>query len=103
MNGATMARPADDEITGGEAARLLGMTRQHVSRLALDGKLPGWQLAGRYWIFKRADVEAYARSIKPKGGRPRGPILGRTTRTPPTRRHGAAPASGGNETTKRPA
>ena len=98
-----MVRPADDEITGGEAARLLGMTRQHVSRLALDGKLPGWQLAGRYWIFKRADVEAYARSIKPKGGRPRGPILGRTTRTPPVRRHGAAPAKGGSKTTKRPA
>lgn len=69
-----------DEITGGEAARLLAVTRQHISRLAHDGKLPGRQLAGRYWIFKRSDVEAYKVANKPKGGRPQKPIARRVTR-----------------------
>ncbi len=65
----------NEEVTGGEAARLLGVTRQHISRLAHDGKLPGRQLAGRYWIFKRSDVLAYKRAEMARGGRPRRPIL----------------------------
>jgi excisionase family DNA binding protein len=65
----------NEEIGGGEAARLLGVTRQHVSRLALDGKLPGRQVLGRYWVFRRGDVLAYKRADKSKGGRPKRPAL----------------------------
>ena len=61
---------SDEEITGGAAARILGVTRQHVNRLAHAGKLPGRHVAGRFWLFKRGDVEAYQQQPKSKGGRP---------------------------------
>lgn len=60
-----------DELTGGETARLLGVSRQHVNRLAHAGKLPARHVAGRFWIFRRADVEAYKAKDKSKGGRPK--------------------------------
>ncbi|HEX6291259.1 MAG TPA: helix-turn-helix domain-containing protein [Herpetosiphonaceae bacterium] len=65
------SHPTDDDLTGGAAARLLGVTRQQVNRLAHEGKLPARQIAGRYWVFKRADVEAYKMKEKSKGGRPK--------------------------------
>lgn len=70
MMAATTGYP-DDELTGGQAARLLGVTRQHVNRLAHDQKLPGRHIAGRFWVFRRADVEAYQVAEKSKGGRPK--------------------------------
>lgn len=60
-----------DELTGGEAARLLGVSRQQVNRLAHAGKLPARHVAGRFWIFRRADIEAYKAQEKSKGGRPK--------------------------------
>jgi len=57
-----------DELTGGEAAQLLGVSRQRVNQLAHDGKIPARQIAGRYWIFRRADVEAHKLKEKSKGG-----------------------------------
>jgi excisionase family DNA binding protein len=71
-----MKEMGPDEMTGGEAARLLGVTRQQVSHLARTGKLLGYQFAGR-WVFRLADVLAYQRSDKPRGGRPSGPMYGR--------------------------
>ncbi len=61
----------EDQLTGGEAARLLGVTRQHINRLAHDGKIPARQVAGRFWLFRRIDIEAYRLQVKDKGGRPR--------------------------------
>ena len=61
----------DEEITGGEAAKVLGVTRQQVNRLAHQGKLVGRHVAGRFWIFKRGDVLAYKDQPKNPGGRPK--------------------------------
>lgn len=66
-----------DELTGGDVSRILRISRQQVNRLAHDGKLAGYQVAGRYWVFKREDVLAYQRAAKPKGGRPTGPMYGK--------------------------
>ena len=50
-----------DLVTAAEAATILGVTPEHVSRLARDGHLPeaikGRGLRGPRW-FTRADVEA---------------------------------------------
>lgn len=76
-----MAEPdsrLDEEITGGQAAALLGVTRQHVNRLAHDGKLPGRHVAGRFWVFKRGDVLAYKNQPKNVGGRPKSDAISRT-------------------------
>jgi len=60
----------EDLITAAEAARMLGLTRQRVSAIAHTGKL-GRQIANRYYVFTRAEVEAYAKRPKDKGGRPK--------------------------------
>ncbi len=64
---------ADEDVTAGTAAALLGVTRQQVHRLAVGGKLPARQVAGRYWVFRRGDVLRYKAQPKSKGGRPRKP------------------------------
>ena len=87
---------SDAEITGGEAARLLGVTRQHISKLALSGKLPGRQVLGRYWVFRRGDVLAYKRAEKSRGGRPKRPIL----RIPPGGDAGATGSGNDNGKSK---
>ncbi len=58
-----------DELTGGDAAALLGVSRQRVNQLAHDGTIPARHVAGRFWIFRRADVEVY--KAQRKRGRPR--------------------------------
>ncbi len=60
-----------DELTGGDAAELLGLSRQRVNKLAHEGKIPARHVAGRFWLFKRADVEAFKAKAKSKGGRPK--------------------------------
>ncbi len=60
----------EEELTGGQAAQLLRVSRQHINRLAHEGKIPARRVANRYWIFRRADVEAYGALPKDKGGRP---------------------------------
>ncbi len=57
-------------LTAAEAARLLGVTRQRMTALAHAGRL-GRQIAGRYYVFTRAEVEAYKNEPKSKGGRPK--------------------------------
>lgn len=56
-----------DEITAAMAAKLLGVTRQRVCRMAQAGGLPGRLVTGppgsgiaSYYLFRRADVEALA-------------------------------------------
>jgi excisionase family DNA binding protein len=61
---------ADEELTAGEAAVILGVNRQRVNELARAGRI-GRQVAGRYWVFTRAELEAFKSAPKSKGGRPK--------------------------------
>ena len=61
---------SDEEITAGEAARIAGVSRQRINQLAEAGRI-GRQVAGRYWVFTRAEIEAYKAKPKSKGGRPK--------------------------------
>ncbi len=61
---------ADEELTAGEAAVILGVNRQRVNELARAGRI-GRQVAGRYWVFTRAELEAFKNAPKSKGGRPK--------------------------------
>lgn len=69
----TTPSTGQDELTSGEAAELLGVSRQRVNQLAQDGKIPARHVAGRYWVLTRADVEVFKAKAKSKGGRPRKP------------------------------
>lgn len=60
----------EELITAGEAARLAGISRQRINELASSGRL-GRQIARRYWVFTREEVEAYKALPKSKGGRPK--------------------------------
>jgi hypothetical protein len=59
-----------DELTMPQAARELGITRQRLGVIAKAGRL-GRQIAGHYWLFTRAEVEAFKPNIRGKSGRPR--------------------------------
>ena len=62
---------ADDELTLKEAAATLGLSYQRLQVLARAGRL-GKQVAGRYWVFTRGEIEAYKPHVKAsKGGRPK--------------------------------
>ena len=61
----------DDElITTGEAATYLGMSRQRMIELAENGKIPT-RRAGKFWLFRRADLDRWKVAPKDKGGRPK--------------------------------
>lgn len=61
----------EEELTLRDAARLLGLSYQRLAILAKEGRL-GHQVAGRYWIFTRAEIEAYKPLVKTsRGGRPK--------------------------------
>jgi len=62
-----------DELTLSEAARELGISRQRLAVIASQGRL-GRQVAGHYWIFTRAEVEAFRPQIQGKAGRPKSEI-----------------------------
>lgn len=50
-----------DLIGPEEAAEILGVSRQYVTRLLKDGKIPG-QKVGQRWVIQREDVEEYQRA-----------------------------------------
>lgn len=52
--------PNDDLINTNEAAKIIGYDRDHLIRLARQGKIPGRKV-GRNWIFRRSDMVARAR------------------------------------------
>lgn len=60
---------SDDEVLPGEAAEILQVNRQRINELARSGRI-GRQVAGRYWVFSRAELEAFKAAPKNKGGRP---------------------------------
>ncbi len=61
---------ADEELlTGAEAARYLRVSRARINLLAQQGRL-GRQIAGRFWVFTRAELDAYReQAANNKGGR----------------------------------
>lgn len=59
-----------DELTLADAARELGITRQRLQVIAKEGRL-GHQVAGRYWVFTRAEIEAFKPNIQGRAGRPK--------------------------------
>jgi excisionase family DNA binding protein len=55
-----------DELTTGQAAELLGVSRRHVSRLVASGALPPLRrdyLTGWYVLSRKA-VEAYTETVR---------------------------------------
>ena len=60
----------DEEDFAGEAAKILGVNRQRINELARAGRF-GRQIGGRYWVFTRAELEAFKSEPKNKGGRPK--------------------------------
>lgn len=60
-----------DTITAAEAARLLGVKPDTISRYVKRGYLtPVQRVTPRLWLYSRAEVEAL-RSARPPSGRPR--------------------------------
>lgn len=66
----TMKRIEDAYIASAEAARMLGITRFAVGRLASQGKIPASKVANR-WLIPRAFVKDFAKTYVPMRGRPR--------------------------------
>ena len=60
----------EELITAGQAAQIAGLSRQRINQLAESGRL-GRQVAGRYWVFTRREVEEYRDTPRDKGGRPK--------------------------------
>ncbi len=54
------------------AARYLGISSARLSQLTAAGRL-GKQIAGEYWVFTQAELDAYKtdRAQRPRGGRPK--------------------------------
>ncbi len=61
---------SDEEVTAGEAAKILGVNRQRINQLAHDGRI-GRQIAGRYWVFTRSELGAFKNNPDRKPGRPK--------------------------------
>lgn len=47
-----------DLVTVSEAATMLGVSRQAISKMVLKGQLQGAQIGGR-WVFRRAAVATH--------------------------------------------
>jgi excisionase family DNA binding protein len=55
--------PVDDLINTDEAAKIVGYDRDHLIRLAREGKITGRKI-GRNWVFRRVDMESNKRKRK---------------------------------------
>lgn len=61
----------EELLTAGDVARETGLSRQRINQLATAGRL-GRQIAGRYWVFTRDEVERFKPlAFASKGGRPK--------------------------------
>jgi len=66
----TMAM-AEDLISGGEAARLLGVTREAVRKIARRGELVPLAKIGRFPLYSRLQVETLGRRRERRRARTR--------------------------------
>jgi len=55
-------------LTSADAARYVGVTSTRIRQLATAGRL-GQQIAGRYYLFTQAELDAFKAQPKAKGGR----------------------------------
>lgn len=61
----------EELVTLTEAARDLNLSRQRLALIAKEGRI-GRQIAGRYWVFTRQELDEYRPLVKAsKGGRPK--------------------------------
>ncbi len=66
----------DELISAVDAAAYLGVSRARLYAITRTGRI-GRQVGG-YWLYTRAELDAYQAGRNPKGGRPKG-----STRTVP--------------------
>lgn len=59
-----------DELSAEDAAKYLGVSLARVYALANQGRI-GRKVAGKFYLFTRAQLDAYKASRNPKGGRPK--------------------------------
>ena len=59
-----------DELSAEDAAKYLGISLARVYVLANQGRL-GRKVAGKFYLFTRAELDDYQASRNPKGGRPK--------------------------------
>ena len=60
----------DDQLMSAvEAAAYLGITRQRVALLGAQGRIPR-QRIGSFWVYARADLDAFKAQPKGRPGRP---------------------------------
>lgn len=57
-------------MTSAEAARVLGIRQDTVSRLAREGKIPAEKIA-KTWLIRRAFIAEMVKNYKGRPGRPR--------------------------------
>ena len=62
--------PEEEFLNAQQAAAYLGVHRQRIYQLADEGKI-GRKVAG-YWVFTRAELDAYEAAPKGPRGRPKG-------------------------------
>jgi len=55
----TTATPNDTLLSTLDAAEILDVTRQHVSRICKAGQLPGAKQLGRTWVIPKSSIDAY--------------------------------------------
>ncbi len=61
----------DELISAPDAAEYLGVSRARLYAITRTGRI-GRQVGG-YWLYTRAELDAYKVSRNPKGGRPKAP------------------------------
>ncbi len=61
---------AEDLLSAAQAAAYLGLTRARINQLAEQGRLSRTEIGG-YFLYRRADLDAYKAAPKSKGGRPK--------------------------------
>ena len=59
----------NDEMTSGEAAEYLGVSRQRVAQLTTAGLLTPRRV-GKFWLYQRAELDR-RKAENPQGGRPK--------------------------------
>jgi len=50
-------------MSSAEAARYLGISRQHLARLRADGKLTGVRI-GKVWAYPKAELRRYKEELR---------------------------------------
>ncbi len=60
---------ANDEMTSGEAAEYLGVSRQRIAQLTAAGLLTPRRV-GKFWLYRREELDR-RKAENPQGGRPK--------------------------------